>query len=185
MLVQEPESSYSCRYYSFHHEELPDFSQVYHFTTRLNLIYKVYFSISEYDQWIEEYPYLLQNGYALAFFPLFVPDDCKKQLDKSVYLTLCKIIEDFITANGPNCVLLYHCDHTDNKQEYRNKLFDSWYTASPLSTQIEKYSLELIIDEDYNQRSYYLGYLTPKSNPNLSALQAEFEDFSTKFIEGK
>jgi hypothetical protein len=181
MLIQEPENSY----YTFLHEELPDFSQVYHFTTHLNLIYNVYFRISEYDKWLEKYPYLLQNGYAFGFFPLFTPADCKKQLDKSIFITLCKIVEDFITSNGPDCVLLYHCDHADNKQACRNKLFESWYAASPLSVQIEKYSLEIIIEENNKQRSYYLGYLTPKSNPNLAVLQAEFEDLSFRFIEGK
>lgn len=181
MLLKEPESNY----YTFLHEELPDFSQVYHFTTRLNLIYNVYFSISEYDQWLEKYPYLLQNGYAFGFYPLFEPADIKRQSDRSIFVTLCKIIEGFFALNGTDCVLLYHCDHTDNKQACRNKLFDGWYAASPLSALIEKFNLEISIGENNNQRSYYLGYLTPKSNPNLSILKAEFDNFSFTLIDGK
>ena len=181
MLITEPES----RYYSFLREELPDFSQVYHFTSHHNLIYSVYFRISDYDQWLEDYPYLLQNGYAFGFAPLYTLPDKKKQLDESIFLTLCSIIEDFIKLNGADCVLLYHCDHADNRQAYRNKLFDAWYASTPLSTMIEKYSLEFSIEEDNKHTSYYLGYLTPKSNPNLSVLQAEFENFSFKLIVGK
>jgi hypothetical protein len=181
MLVQEPES----RYYSFLREELPDFSQVYHFTSHHNLIYNVYFSISDYDQWLEDYPYLLHNGYAFGFFPLFTLPDNKKRLDESIFLTLCRIIEDFIELHGSDCVLLYHCDHSDNKQAYRNKLFDVWYANTPLSTMIEKYSMEISIEENNKHKSYYLGYLTPRSNPNLSVLQGEFDNLSMKIIEGK
>jgi hypothetical protein len=181
MLITEPES----RYYSFLREELPDFSQVYHFTSSHNLVYNVYFSISDYDQWLEYYPYLLHNGYAFGFFPLFAPPDKKKQLDESIYLTLCQIVEDFFELNGPDCVLLFHCDHADNKQAYRNKLFDIWYARTHLSAIIEKYSLEISIEKNNEQKCYYLGYLSPKSNPNLSVLQAEFEDLSIKLIDGK
>jgi hypothetical protein len=184
MLIQEPESSYSS-YYTFHHEELPDFSQVYHFTTRHNLVYTVYFSISEYDQWLTNYPYLLQNGYAFGFTPLFVPADCKKQPDKSIFITLSKIIEAFIALNGNDCVLLYHCDHADNRQAYRNKLFDSWYTASSHAEQIVKHDLEIIWANNKELKNYYLGYLTPKSNPNLSVLRAEFEELSFRLFKGK
>jgi hypothetical protein len=115
----------------------------------------------------------LRNGYAFGFIPFYTPADCKKQPDKSIFITLCKIIEAFIASNGNDCVLLYHCDHADNKQAYRNKLFDSWYATSPHAEQIIKHDLEIIWANNKELKSYYLGYLTPKSNPNLSVLRAE------------
>lgn len=102
-----------------------------------------------------------------------------------IYSTLCKIIDDFFVLMGADCVLLYHCDHSDNKQAYRNKLFNHWYNCTPLSSAIERYSLEVSIAGDEIPMTYYLGYLTPKNNPNLPVLKAEFEDLAFYIIEPK
>lgn len=170
--------------YSFFREELPDLNYVYQFSTSHCLGYKVYFNISAYDQWLTEYPYLYVNGYAFGFLCLHFGKSNRRCYDERVATTICKIIEDFITYKGTDCVLLYHCDSSDNRQGSRGRLFYRWHKCYAPASPLIKNDLEVLIPginrTDYV--TYYLGYIAHPANANLDMLHAEFENIAGRFV---
>ena len=80
--------------------------------------------------------------------------------DVAIENTIIDIIFDFFSSY-PNAMLHYVCDSTDNKQNFRTKLFDKWYNKSVASefsklsilyeipNQIITYKLEFIFKTNF------------------------------------
>jgi hypothetical protein len=170
--------------YSFFREELQDFSYVYQFSSANGLGYKVYFNASAYDQWLEEYPYLFTNGYAFGFLCMCFNKADRRRSDQRVAITICRIIEHFQAFKGPDCVLLYHCDASDNRQAFRFRLFHKWYNCFSTGGSLIKNDLEVVISSTNLEApvTYYLGYIAHADNPGINILHNEFEDIALNFV---
>jgi len=168
-------------FYSFIKEEDEDGSIFYHFITPKNFVYTVYFKVDEYSVYVNDFPLLLQSGYAFGFKKSFINKErVKNSLDFKVFDTLYQIILDFISDNGDDTVLLYHCDTSDEKQLYRSRLFDKWEKRIK-DSHLERHCVEVCIDN----KDFYLGFITPSKNPNIESLNSEFESFSYFIIQPK
>ncbi len=165
-------------FYSFTKEEDED-GIFYHFVTRYNFVYTVYFKIDEYTTYIDEFPLLLQKGFAFGFRKTAI-ENAKNADDLSVFSTLYQIINDFFNSNGHETVLLYHCDQTDGRQLIRSKLFDRWERKIENSI-LERHAVEVCIQD----KDFYLGFITSSDNPFLGDVINEFESFSYYIIQGK
>lgn len=173
-------------YYSYFEAEEQDGSIYYVFSTDNNCGYTVYFKMDEYTDYVEEYPLLLQNGYAFGFHRNKFSSPQKNTKDPLVLETIYKIITDFLDQKGLETVLLYHCDANDNKQACRNKLFNDWEKMVAERSGILKHSIEVIIGAGTeNQQDNYLGFLTLLDNPLIEDIKSEFEDFSINLIMPK
>lgn len=113
-------------YYSYVKEENDDDSIFYTFSTQNNLLYTVYFDAYEYQNKLENYPTLLQNGWAFGFKKKDFAPSTKKSQDEFIFPTIFQIMNDFISEYGNDAVLLYHCDSKDEKHPVRDRLFGKW-----------------------------------------------------------
>ena len=165
-------------YYSFIREEDEE-GIFYYFITENNLVYTAYFKIDEYTNHINDFPLLLQNGYAFGFRRTNL-NNSKSVNDRKVFHTIVEIMKDFFSSAGEDAILLYHCDYSDQKQTARSRLFDIW-DRMVSSDKFEKYNIEVVIEKN----SYHLGFITSIENPSLEDLKNEFDNFSYRIIQGK
>lgn len=165
-------------YYSFIQEEDEE-GIFYYFITKDNIVYTAYFKIDEYINHVNDFPLLLQNGYAFGFRKTNL-NNSKNLSDKAVFQTIIEIMKDFFNSKERTAVLLYHCDYSDEKQTARSRLFNIW--ASTVSNNsFEKHDVEVVI----GKISYHLGFITSIDNPSLKDLRNEFDSFSYHIIQGK
>lgn len=171
-------------YYSFIKEEDNDVE--YTFYSEINdIIYNVTFSIDDYSLYLNDFPTLLQNSYSFGFrSKKFSQKNTKK--DNLIFPTIYKIINNFMDYAGKQTVLLYHCDVADDKQTYRNKLFNNWGKLVN-GTNLYKHSVETEIQktEQSSKINYYFGFITFLDNPNIDKVKQEFESFTFYIIQPK
>ncbi|OOQ61155.1 DUF6169 family protein [Mucilaginibacter pedocola] len=169
------------QFYSFIKEEDEDGSIFYLFVTRYNFVYAVYFKVDEYSDYVENFPLLLQKGFAFGFRKNSLNDSqYKRSEDAQVFTTMYHIIKDFFKANGNETVLLYHCDSADGRQFFRSKLFDKWQRQVE-ETNFERHAINVSIAD----KDFYLGFITLTDNPSINQLREEFEAFSYFIIQPK
>ena len=84
------------QYYSYFEAEDQDGSIYYVFTTSYNCGYTVYFKIDEYTEYVDDYPLLLQKGYAFGFHKKKFESNSKNFKDPLVFETIYKIALDFL-----------------------------------------------------------------------------------------
>ncbi|AYL96355.1 DUF6169 family protein [Mucilaginibacter celer] len=168
-------------YYSFLKEQDEDSSIFYYFVTSQNFVYTVYFKVDEYSHYIQNFPLLLQSGYALGFRKTSLAgNESNKLYDAKIFPTIYQVINDFVEFNGSETVLLYHCDTSDKKQRERSRLFDKWESYVKV-TCLERHNVEVRI----NESSYYLGFIANSNNSNIEVLKHEFNDFAYFIIREK
>jgi hypothetical protein len=152
---------------------------VYAFNTINGRVISVYFSPDQYVEYVADYPTLLSHGYGFGFYPTAEPMYNLNAPDEKIKKTIARIIFDFLNTQGEDVVLLYHCDHADEKQALRNRKFNYWYDSCPDSVKIVKETIEL---EKFlpngTSKNYYMGYITPIGNKVKDLVKAEFEDFA-------
>jgi hypothetical protein len=175
----------SSPYYSFLKVESEDSSVFYQFITQNNIAYTVYFSIDQYEQYVDQYPVLLQKGYAFGFRRQKFDSTQKNIYDDRVNVSIYHIISDFIKDKGDETILLYHCDVSDGKQSYRNRLFNAWEKIF-VDSHLIKHSIEVQIDTNDNESTFhYLGFITLSRNPLLEEVKKEFDEFSIYLVQPK
>ncbi len=172
------------KYYSFTQDELPDGSFIYTFITHNDLCYSVEFDLSQYDQHLDNFPILLQQGYALNIFCASFTQEQKRKYDEGVRNTISMIIWTHFNNCGKDSILLFHCDHSDNKQRARHIVFNSWFNEGEFLTKYRKESLEFLINQDPPIK-HYIGYLTMRENKFRDRLEEELERFSYFMIGAK
>ncbi|AMR31978.1 hypothetical protein A0256_11360 [Mucilaginibacter sp. PAMC 26640] len=174
------------QYYSYAEAEDQDGSFYYIFTTSDKSGYTVYFKMDEYTDYVNDFPLLLQKGFAFGFHKKEFVADSKKSKDPMVFETIYKIALDFLEQQGIETVLLYHCDANDGKQACRNRLFENWAKVSHERKNFIKHSIEIVIGDDTaEKKDMYLGFLTLLENPLIDEVRNEFEEFSIYLITPK
>ncbi len=174
-------------YYSYIKEENDDDSIFYTFYTNQNLLYTAYFDVYAYQNKLESYPHLLNNGFAFGFFKRDLEPYAKKKQDSLIFPTILAIIKSFISDYGEDTVLLYHCDTQDEKHPFRDKLFSNWEQLLYNNINLFKQSLKAQIKGDGSNKHHYvyLGFITSKSNSELHKVKEEFEAFSLELGTNK
>lgn len=169
-------------FYSYVKEDNDDDSVQYSFTTDHNLIYTVKFDAYLYQESLTDFPTLLQNGYAFGFFPIDVMPNLKKPQDPKIWLTIHKIIGDFMFEYGDDVVLLYHCDAKDGKHPFRNRLFRAWERSLENSSNLFRKSLQYQRGANAMdwQHYVYMGAIISKANPNIIIINEEFDRFGVE-----
>ncbi|MGX1022874.1 DUF6169 family protein [Psychroflexus sp. MBR-150] len=104
--------------YDYYVEE--DENPLFYFITKNNNTYAVEFFKHNIDN---DYIY---EVYELSFN---VVEEYSKRNDLYVSSTIIKIVVDFF-YNNPNAVIFYICDSNDNRQVFRNRLFNRWFLKS-------------------------------------------------------
>ena len=169
-------------YYSYTIEDAEESCNYTFHSEVVEKLYSVDFDAYMYRDLLEHYPSLLSKGYALSFYSHSLANPpVKKKYDGMVSSTIIHIIKDYFQSQGPEVVLLYHCDHSDNRQECRHILFEKWYQKGFLP-ELTKEGIEVEVPLEMEKKKYYLGYLTNRTNPNLESIKQEFGAFSYNMV---
>ena len=147
-------------------------------------IYAVIFTMEIYEPYLNDFPKLLTHGYEFSFFRRQYIKQ-KKKNNILVRNTIFKIIESHFKEYGVETVLLYRCDTFGGLEKARAEAFDSWYTSEDcyLNDFLIKESLEVVLpQEDGSQKTFYIGYIAHKQNPELEDLQKEFSLFGYHLV---
>lgn len=171
------------KYYSIR-EEHSDGNYTYSFITDSNILYSIEFDLSVYDEYLEQFPLLLNNGYAFSIFSHETAIGTKRKYDEGVRNTIFMIVNKQYTYCGDDTILLFHCDHADNKQRHRSIVFNTWYREADQANEYIKESLEIEVNQDPVQK-HYLGYITKRTNSQIVQLEEEFDRFSYFMIGAK
>ena len=166
-------------YYSYTVESLEDSGCLYTFYSPVNKrLYSVSYDTYTYQELLIAFPFLLQNGCALAFYDVPTEKNFKIKSDKLVSPTIAQTMRDYLAERGNDCVLIYHCDMKDGRQKARHVLFERWFRKGNGDGTLIKEGVEVEVFVDNETRVYYLGYITPKTNPNIESIKQEFDAFS-------
>jgi hypothetical protein len=139
----------------------------------------VYFDPDQYNDFVINYPTLLNCSYGFGFHPLSASVTESQKTDEKLRNTVLKIILDFLENQKKEAVLLYHCDHSDGKQAARHRKFNQWHNCFPDNHRVIRETIELEkISQDGKSEKYYMGYITMKDNSNSISVKSEFENFA-------
>ncbi len=163
------ESNLQCPYKFIANPE----TQSYNFTTVNNIVYKVAF-IDGSESYSNS-----NNLNKIYFISIDNESDIKPPKDYRVQLTIESILTAFF--KDKENVLLYICDAMDNRQYKRHSLFDRWYNASALKSNVNKIDSEI---PDNNQKQY-VSLLYHVENPFKQELENEHAEMIYSLVEGK
>lgn len=171
--------------YNFFKDDDDEELSIYNFITSTNKVYAIGFDPTQYVKYLDDFPCLLSHGYGLTIVRLPKTLDRKEvNKDDRVWSTIYAIVLDFIESSGPETVLLYHCDSSDNKQASRGKLFDNIYEKLPEGHDMVKYSLEVDVKakDGIDQRNH-LGFLCKESFRHKAEAILEMDKFAAYLID--
>lgn len=98
--------------------------------------------------------------------------------DVAIENTIIEIISTFFESN-PEALLHYVCDTTDNKHNFRTKLFDKWYNKS-LNNEFSK--LSIIYEVPNELINYNLEFIFKSNVFNMENIRTnvvnQLDDFS-------
>jgi hypothetical protein len=159
--------------------EVDSSDYIYTFLTDSKILYSVEFQGSTYQEYANFFPALMKFGYGLVVSGFPLVQSTKRNFDVKIKTTICEILRSHFYHLGNETVLLYHCDSSDGMQRQRSITFNAWYNEINYDG---LYLKESLVYEFLHEKTY-MGYITPKSNPNLLAIQAEFNEFAMKKID--
>lgn len=133
---------------------------VFSFRTKHGIVYNVGFvvDVSFYDEGVYQFFLINESGRS-------------SRADKDVYETVRVIIEEFFEQKEP--VMLYICDTTDKRQEYRDRLFRIWFYTYEKSDLYSLYGEGMTID---NVR-YFSSIILRKDHPLYNQVLNTFHKF--------
>jgi hypothetical protein len=140
-----------------------------------------YFKTNRNNEYAVEFTeHNIESKYIYKAFELsfYIVEEITKRNDLKISKTIVQIVKDFFDEY-PNSVVVYICDSQDNRQHYRNRLFNRWFLKSNSNKKYGKlnlnysstdinYNLELI----YRQEKYNVREL-------FNAVIEELETYST------
>lgn len=171
-------------FYSYIQEEDNEDIISYSFLTHNGSLYSVYFDPYQYVKYISEYPGLFTQGYGFGFNRVLKSKNWEK--DPLIGVTIAKIVIDFIEERGSGVVLLYHCDYVDNKQNGRNKIFNTWFDLTNVSQSIVDNRVKVDLPQiDGSVLHTFMGYLTSINNINRGKASEEFTAFAERLAVNK
>ncbi len=136
---------------------------IFSFKTKHGITYSVGFvaDVSFYDEGV--YQFFINNLSGSA-----------SRVDNDIKETVRVIIEEFFAQN--DLVMLYICDTTDMRQEYRDRLFKIWFHTYEKSTAYTLYSEGMLIDNVH----YFSSALLRKDHPAYWKVLAAFHNFTVE-----
>jgi hypothetical protein len=141
----------------------------YTFTTAKDISYVIYFmEVTSYADILCMDINIFNFGFERVITE--VPD---KSYDPKIKHTIVKSVLDFI--KGTNCIVVFSCEASDNKQHCRMKLFDKWFNEKVLKDDhvyIEKTDTIILGDND----TYYASILVQSNNPQKDELVKILKD---------
>lgn len=114
-------------------------------------------------------PYFLEEK-AYHFF-LQKVDEGQSVYDPDVYTIVTLIIEEFFRTDSN--VMLYICDPSDCKQEYRSRLYRMWFDNYPLKDDYTLTDTAIGLGDQI----IYAGLIIKKTNPAYQLILETFDDF--------
>ncbi len=72
-------------------------------------------------------------------------------------------------------VLMYHCDSTDGRQQFRNKTFQNWFSKHSDLSKIYRHKIIINVEVEDTVKSEYLGCFAKCEGGSISTVSAEFE----------
>lgn len=100
-------------------------------------------------------------------------EEVKSQHDPKVEATILSIIKEFFRSNLE--VMLYMCDTSDGREEYRNRLFLSWFEKYAGKEQFTICKAHTKIEGE----GLFLCIIVENRNPKLKAITEDFEEKAT------
>ncbi len=97
-------------------------------------------------------------------------EEVKSQHDPKVEATILSIIREFFRSNLE--VMLYLCDTSDGREEYRNRLFLSWFEKYAQKNQFTICQAHTEIEGE----GLFFCIVVENRNPKLKAITEDFED---------
>lgn len=170
-------------FYSYVRDQDETESYSYAFFTDKGNVYSITFETMEYQDFLQEFPVLLEDGYGLNIFCTWKDKEEKRTFDGKVKTTIFKIINDHFENAGHNSVLIYHCDTSDGFERYRHILFNQWYNECETKDEYVKESLSVEIPLPDGTKKHYIGYISKKANENLEKISEEFDQFSYYIVQ--
>ncbi len=133
---------------------------IFSFVTKHGISYSVGFvaDVSFFDEGVYQFFLINESG-------------SSSLADKGVFETIRVIIEEFFAQKEP--VMLYICDTTDMRQEYRDRLFRIWFETYEKNDLFSLHSEGMTID---NVR-YFSSILLRKDHPMYIKVISAFHDF--------
>lgn len=105
-------------------------------------------------------------------------EDMRSPHDPKVEATILAIINEFFQSNME--VLLYMCDTSDGREEFRNRLFLSWF---------DKYEKDRFTicqaHAEVEGEGLFLCIIIDNRHPKLAVIKADFEEKAALLTEGK
>jgi len=105
--------------------------------------------------------------------------------DHKVCNTLINFIKDLFHQDNRNSIL-FICDSSDRREEYRKRLFDNWFTKCSYE-KFEKLDFKLVNEGDDYSIPTYISVVTLKDNPHLEQLEefakSNMEEFESYKFE--
>lgn len=98
--------------------------------------------------------------------------------DAKLRNTIMAIIEEFFISN--NCAMLYVCDTGDNKQTFRNHLFEYWAKLFPHRNLFYSTSVNIIDGEGVEN---YASLTLRLDHPNFVEVVNEFTELARVFSQ--
>lgn len=145
------------QYYIIEEEQFPLFV----FTpNNQNVYYKVLFEPIELEFNASEMSYTFSFDYFDAETHQSRPKKDKQKYDQQISQTLVEIVYDFAIKN-PALILFYQCDNSDKRNQFRNKLFNTWFekTKKEDSRFFDFQKVSKIIYDEVNKIEYYLAII--------------------------
>jgi hypothetical protein len=93
----------------------------------------------------------------------------RMQHDPKVELTVLAIINEFFRSNQE--VLLYICDTSDGKEEFRNRLFLRWFDKHAAPGRFTICTANAKVEEEM----VYAAIIVENTNPRLSEITDDFK----------
>lgn len=140
---------------------------IFSFITKHGVVYSVGFvaDVSFFDEGV--YQFFINNLSGRT-----------SRIDNGILETVRVIIEEFFAQK--ESVMLYICDTTDMRQEYRDRLFKIWFHTYEHSTSYSLYSEGMIIDNVH----YFSSVLLRRDHPMHNKVLIAFHNFTIEHNQG-
>lgn len=106
-------------------------------------------------------------------------EEARSPHDPKVEVTILAIIKEFFRSNLE--VLLYLCDTSDGREQFRNRLFVTWFDRY-----IDKDSFTICkAHAQVEGEGLFFCIIVDKRNPKLKAITDDFDEKANMLTEGK
>lgn len=131
----------------------------YTFTTAFGIRYNIRFISEDAIGECETYQFIISRL-----------DDIKTAHDPNISAVIFLILDEFFSENDD--VLLYYCDASDHREEYRNRLFIRWFEKAASPNRFAIRTSRAIVEG----QGIYIAIIVEKRNPKIQSILEEFDN---------